>query len=643
MAIQLGSAYGKITLDTKGFVTSVQKAKTSLSEFKDHTNNVTKALVALVSSAALLKVGSGILELGKNALFTAARVDELVAINKQLAANAGISEAAMLKEVQQVKEMGIEAGVSNEVVAEFIRSNLNLAQASDLARVAQDAATLSGKNSTEALYGILQGIITLQPEMIRSNGIIINLAQAEQAYADKLGIAANELTAAQKQQVALNAVLDAGKNVAGAYETAMTKASKIIRSFPRYINDILVNLGTPFLGSFDKAAKAVGEFLKKIGKLTGEGGTLRPMLEKLAATFGLFVDKFVLFLQNVDVEKFAIGLMTVLDALGKFAQFVIDHWPLIAAILVAFFTKLAAKNLNPFNDGLLGIVGTAIKFIGFMGTVIKVLEFFGIATGSIGSAITGVSGAVAGIGVALSTIWIILLAVAAAVIWFAVAWKANLFWIRDNVKLVVNTIKLLWQSLTAFLHGDTAAAKEYLVKAWDGIAKEITGRIQKMFGLSDEQVNSAIQRFGEVVRRLREFVVNAFTKTDWAQIGKYIVSGLANGLLGGLPTLLQTAQRVAASVLAQIKRSLGIASPSKAFEQLGIFSAQGYQVGLARAMSPDVIARSMTRPLNQISNAQQQTIINNFPAGLTTREVGAIFDQRAEDLVLRMARAIGGA
>jgi hypothetical protein len=74
-----------------------------------------------------------------------------------------------------------------------------------------------------------------------------------------------------------------------------------------------------------------------------------------------------------------------------------------------------------------------------------------------------------------------------------------------------------------------------------------------------------------------------------------------------------------------------------------MYSAQGYQQGLAQAMAGDSIARSMTKPMNQFASSQQQTNVINFPSGLTSREVNAIFDRRSEDLVMSLGRAIGGA
>ena len=810
MAIQLGSAYGKVILDVTGFVSGLDKGKAGLSAFERSVDSMKTALIALVSSAVLFKFGQGIVDIGTNALMAAARVQELEIINEQLGKNAGIPTDAIKRETAEVREMGIEAAVANQVIAEFIRNGLDLSKASELARVAQDAATISGRNSTEALNGIINGIVTLQPEVIRTNGITINLAQAEQELARSLGKStvnsvklsgatldlqaakealaaaqrgegvdtdalssaqsrlanasdsvadaqgrvadaerrvadakvkvaraqrdldallakkkvdpvtiahaqervadaikrvadaerkveeaqervgdasrhaseaqtnlnearipgtssaleiaqaeqkvaeaqaavndamsgsAVQLTATQKQQAALNAVLAAGVSVAGAYEAAMTTASKIIRSYPRYINDILVNIGTPFLSAFSAGAKAIGEFLKRIGKMTAEGGKLRPMLEKVAASAGVLVDKFVVFLEKFDVEKFAEGIVVALDAVVKFATFIVDHWPLIRTVLIGLAIYLAAKNFHPFSFGILGIIGSLIKLIGFLAALVVIFESWGISLGTIGAAIVSIHGIIVGvfaaIGTAVAGALIPILAVLAVVIFillaFVVAWKTNFLGIRD-------VTKNLWKALMAFLRGDTNAAFEYLQDAFDAFGEHVNKVFEKLFGIKD-----AWGRFLDFIVRvfnsMMSYINNIFTKTNWSQLGKYITFGIANGMLLGIPSLILAANKVAESVLAAIKKKLGVSSPSRKAMELGMFTGQGYMLGLRNSMDPNALANLLAKPITNNSSSQQQTIIQNFAGGLTTRQVQGVFDENAEKLIERLNFALGG-
>ena len=157
------------------------------------------------------------------------------------------------------------------------------------------------------------------------------------------------------------------------------------------------------------------------------------------------------------------------------------------------------------------------------------------------------------------------------------------------------------------------------------------------------KVYSIIDRFRAIFSSARDWIVNAFTKTNWSQLGKYITFGIANGLLMGIPSLILAATKAAEAALAAIKKKLGISSPSKAFQQLGMYSAQGYQLGLARAMSAEDLARTMARPVQNMSNSQQQNITMQFANGLTIRQVQGLIAENNDALIGQLNRALGGA
>jgi len=205
--------------------------------------------------------------------------------------------------------------------------------------------------------------------------------------------------------------------------------------------------------------------------------------------------------------------------------------------------------------------------------------------------------------------------------------------------MFVKIVKSLWQALMAFLRGDTDAALAHVSEAFEAVRE----RIAKVFaGFSNFQ--AAWSNFMAFLRtalvRVRDYIVTAFTNTQWSQVGKLILFGIANGMLLGLPTLLLTASRVAASVLAQIKRSLGIKSPSTEAMKLGALTAQGYMIGLQNAMDPNLMGRAIARPVTS-NNTQQQTIIQNFASGLTIRDVRGMIAENNAALIDRLNLALG--
>ena len=95
---------------------------------------------------------------GVEAFKSAARVGEMDASLRALAKANNLSYDAMQQSVSAVRKQGIEAGVAQNLVAQFARNQLDLGKSTDLARVAQDAAVISGKNSTEVLDALIHGI-----------------------------------------------------------------------------------------------------------------------------------------------------------------------------------------------------------------------------------------------------------------------------------------------------------------------------------------------------------------------------------------------------------------------------------------------------------------------------------------------------
>ena len=169
---------------------------------------------------------------------------------KALAKANNVSYESMQKAVTAIRGQGIEMGTAQQLVATFTRNQLDLAKSTELARVAQDAAVISGRNSTEVLADLTHGIETQNTQVLRNAGVNVQAGQAVSKYAKQLGIAEKDMTSAQRAQAVLNAVLDEGKTVAGPDESAMKEPGKVLRSFSRVVDDIKLSVGQGLLQAF---------------------------------------------------------------------------------------------------------------------------------------------------------------------------------------------------------------------------------------------------------------------------------------------------------------------------------------------------------------------------------------------------------
>ena len=104
----------------------------------------------------------------------AARAQTMAVVVDNLAKVNNLDRESTRARVEAIKAQGIATTEAREVVSKMIFAQLDLAKATDLARLAQNAAVIGMTNSSEALAGIIHGITTRQIENLRTYGLIVN-------------------------------------------------------------------------------------------------------------------------------------------------------------------------------------------------------------------------------------------------------------------------------------------------------------------------------------------------------------------------------------------------------------------------------------------------------------------------------------
>lgn len=66
-------------------------------------------------------------------------------------------------------------------------------------------------------------------------------------------------------------------------------------------------------------------------------------------------------------------------------------------------------------------------------------------------------------------------------------------------------------------------------------------------------------------------------------LGRHLLTGLINGVLGGIPALVRAVMNAGGSIITGFKNRLGIRSPSRVFAQLGDYTMQGMGIGITRS------------------------------------------------------------
>lgn len=586
MAIQLGSAYGKIALNVADFMKGIKQGKDGLftlasageelgGALKNVGSKLTIGLTLPIAAlgAASIKAASDFEETRNKALVVFDEMGDSVVQNaNRAAATLGVSKTQYLDYASSI-------GAALKAGGASVKESADLAEQA----VKHFADLASFHNAqVEEVAAAWQSAIRGQYEPIQKYFPFIT-----DSYLKTYGVA--------------NGLVDENTTKLTANQRAII------------LNAIALD---------EKLNPAVNDFAETSDGLANSTRIMKAEWQ----------DALILFGQNL----LPIALQVV-HALNRMLESFNNLSPVQQKMVLGFAGFLAI--LGPLLSG----IGTLISTVSTISGGLGVLSTMGVSLTGIGTSIMGfVVPAVAAVGAALLPISVILASLILMAGLFAIAWKTNFLGIRDNI---TNSIKFwtnLFKAFFAFLRGDTKSATEYMTEAFTTLGEQVNKIFSKVFGIQD-----AWGKFLEFMRnalsKVVSYISDVFTKIDWSRVGRYVTIGLANGMLMGIPAMVDVAIRAAMAALDAIKKTLGISSPSKAFAELGKYSAQGYQMGLAGAMNPNAIANAMAKPVNQLASSQQQNLTMNFANGLTIQQVRAMIDANNEQMMDTIIGALGGA
>lgn len=367
MAITVDAVLGA---DVSGFVSGMGQAQQAFVNTAKTITNGTNAMGSSLQSAtnasnafhdtavklgvAVGVAGLALIKFSHSAFGVAADVAEMNVAMEAVGKSSGVGGKALTDAATAVRKQGIEMKASQEIALLFVKSNLDLADASKLARVAQDFAVLSQRNSTDVAKTLAYAIQTGNSMLLKGVGITKYAGEAYSEYATTLGKSSNNLTNSERQQAILNMVMAEGAKVAGTYEAAMTESGKVLRSFPRIVNDIKLEFGTLFLEGFGPVILAAYQTFKQFSLMIREGGALSPIITALTQSFTTLISPLEGVFKNMKhaMEMFQLGSFDI----GAVSAQITELLPLITALSVGF-SAFAGKDLV----GQIPVLGDSLK------------------------------------------------------------------------------------------------------------------------------------------------------------------------------------------------------------------------------------------------------------------------------------------
>jgi phage-related protein len=343
----------RLSADTAQFTRGFQQATKAAEDFSQTSNRLRGAMVGIgIASAAAT---TAIIAFGTKAFNAAARVDELDIAMNAVGKSTGLGYQAIRDSTLAIKANGIEMDIAQKAALKFAQNNIDLAKGSELARVAQDLAVISGMNSSDTFNMLTHAVITGRSEVLKSVGIQKSAGAMNEEYARSIGKTVQSLTAQEKQTAVLTGALKEGAKVAGTYEAAMTSPGKVLRSFARVQNEIAVAIGGVLLKGFGPLIFSAYNLVKATAKAAEGSKTVQAVFEaltmvltKLTKPLIAIIDKFKDYIEGldkvVDVQDGVIGLfdrtnISVKGLAEKF-EFLL---PAVAAVTAAFATFAGAQ------------------------------------------------------------------------------------------------------------------------------------------------------------------------------------------------------------------------------------------------------------------------------------------------------------
>lgn len=365
----------RLTAETAQFTRGLEQASRSAEQFVQTSNRLRGAMTGIgIASAAAT---TAIIALGTKSFMAAARVDELDYAMNAVGKSTGLGYQVIKDTALAIKDKGIESEIAAKSALKFAQNNLKMAYASDLARVAQDLAVISGMNSTDTYNMLTHAVITGRSEVLKSVGIQKSAGQMYESFAKSIGKSAAALTYQEKQQAVAEGALREGAKVAGTYEAAMQSPGKVLRSFARITNDIQVSLGNMLLKGIGPVVFHLYEFYKSVSKAIENSVVFRTAIEavkmvlvKLTAPIVKFLQKMKEVVDNLTKVSTAAGeVKSNFDPIGQAVKNLAGQieflLPAIAAMMAMFATFAGAQvfKMVPILGSILGGLAGPIGII----------------------------------------------------------------------------------------------------------------------------------------------------------------------------------------------------------------------------------------------------------------------------------------
>ena len=168
------------------------------------------------------------------------------------------------------------------------------------------------------------------------------------------------------------------------------------------------------------------------------------------------------------------------------------------------------------------------------------------------------------------------------------------------IQILMTLVDFLIQNLPMLID----AAIQIITQLVSGIIANLPQLLDAGVRLITELIAGLVKAIPDIIRAIPQIVSaiwDTLKETDWLQLGKDLLRGIADGLLAGLDAIWDTITEVGESIWNGFKDFFGIASPSKLMrDEVGKWLLPGVSVGVED--TSDKTANEINGSLKSMSN-----------------------------------------
>ena len=275
-----------------------------ITETKKSIGGLKSLVTGLAAAYAAFKTVQQIAKIALDAAMYAAKIDQISKAFGSMARAVGQDGESVIASIDR-----LAGGTINKLdlltsASRAALFKLPIDKMDELMQIARASATATGESVKYMFDSIVLGIARGSPKILDNLGILIDATKANEDYAESIGKAADELTAAEQTQATMNAVLAAGKEIlegVGDVGQEVTDAQRW-DALTAAVANLKGELGEGLMPAFVETTKAATELVKKLTEMAKLNRILSEVYQGTATL------KDELFAVNTQLEEYNITI-----------------------------------------------------------------------------------------------------------------------------------------------------------------------------------------------------------------------------------------------------------------------------------------------------------------------------------------------